>query len=159
MSAAPPPDARILAVPGLAGPAEREAVLRAIAACDPAARNWADWPRGMVAVASAAPAAALRDAVRAAGYPATILRTGRGGGAASVVGRVILYAVLGGVLGVVLGAGLGIANAVLNPECTRPGNSGGCAIGVGIFAALLGVLGIPAGAMAGLVHGLARRRG
>lgn len=159
MSALPPPDARVLAVPGLASPADREAVLRAIAARDPAARRWTDWPRGMVAVASAAPAAALRDAVRAASYPATILRTGRGGRVASVLGRVILFAVLGGVLGVAVGAGLGIANSVLNPECTRPGNSGGCAIGVGIFAALLGMPGIPAGAMAGLADGLARRRG
>lgn len=159
---APPPDARVLAVSGLAGPADQDAVLRAIAGCDPVARSWADWPRGMVAVASACPAPVLRDAVQAAGYPAAIIRAGvrgRGGGVASVVGRVILYAVLGGVAGVLLGAGLGIANSLLNPDCTRPGSSGGCAIGVGIFAMLLGFVGIPAGGIAGLVHGLARRWG
>lgn len=158
MTGLPPPDARVLAVSGVAGPRDQAAVLRAIAGCDPAARSWADWSQGMVAVATAAPAAALRDAVQAAGYGAAIVRTGRGGGAASVVGRVILYAVLGGVAGVVLGAGLGMANSVLNPDCTRPGSSGNCAIGVGIFGVLLGFVGIPAGAIAGLVHGLARRR-
>ena len=71
----------------------------------------------------------------------------------------LLYAVLLGVVGLLAGIGLGLANAMLNPECTRPGSSGGCAIGVGVFGMLLGALGLPAGAIAGLIHGLIGRHG
>lgn len=160
MNGAPPPGAVVLAVPGLRGAAEQAAVLAAIAACDPVARCWTDWPRGLVAIASAVPAPTLLAGVRAAGFAATLVPgPARRPGVVGVIGRMLLYAVLVGVAGVVLGAGLGMANALFNPDCTRPGSSGGCAIGVGLFGMLLGLAGIPVGAIAGLAHGLARRRG
>lgn len=160
MNGAPPAGTVVLAVPGLRGPAEQAALLAAIAACDPAARCWTDWSRGLVAIASAMPAPTLLAGVRGAGFAATLAQgPARRPGLAGVIGRVLLYAALGGVAGVALGAGLGMANAMFNPDCTRPGSSGGCAIGVGLFGILLGLAGVPVGAIAGLAHGLARRRG
>jgi hypothetical protein len=160
MSTEPPPDAVILGLSGLAGPQDQAAVHAAILRCDPAARIWTDRASGRVAVASAAPVAALRAAVQAAGYGAEVQRgaPGQRASVAGVFGRVLLWAVLGCVAGVVVGAGLGMANSLFNPDCTRPGSSGNCAIGVGVFGLLLGALGIPAGAVVGLVLGLARRR-
>lgn len=158
---APPPDAVILAITGLQGPADAAAVEAALRRCDPSARLWTDWPRGLVAVLSAAPAQALCAAVQGAGFGVLVQggpAAGRGS-IASIFGRMLLYAVLLGVVGLLAGIGLGLANAMLNPECTRPGSSGGCAIGVGVFGMLLGALGLPAGAIAGLIHGLIRRHG
>lgn len=157
---APPPGAVVLAITGIEGPADAAAVQAALLRCDPAARLWTDWPQGLVAVESGAPAAMLRAAVQGAGY-GVLQRSGPGtprAGAGGVLGRMLLYAVLGAVLGVALGVGLGLANSMLNPDCTRPGSSGGCAIGVGLFGMLFGALGLPVGAIAGLVHGLVRLR-
>jgi hypothetical protein len=52
-----------------------------------------------------------------------------------------------------------MANSLFNPECTRPGSSGNCAIGVGVFGGLGALLGAPLGLVAGLVAGLGGRRG
>lgn len=158
MNAGPPPGAAILGIAGVRVPADQVAVQEAIRRLDPSARIWTDWAGGKVAIASARPAAAFRDAVRALGYRAEV-QAGTAGGrgtAAGVFGRMLLYAVLGGVLGLFAGVLLGLANSVLNPDCTRPGSSGGCAIGVGLLGMLFGALGIPAGAVAGIVHGLVR---
>lgn len=157
---APPPGAVVLSVTGIRGPADAAAVQAALQRCDPAARFWTDWPQGLVAVESGVPAATLRAAVQGAGY-GVLQRSGPGTPRISVGGvlaRMLLYAVLGAVLGLALGVGLGLANTMLNPDCTRPGSSGGCAIGVGLFGMMFGALGLPAGAITGLVHGLARRR-
>ena len=157
----PPPDAVILAITGVQGPADSAVVEAALKRCDPTVRLWTDWPRGLVAVQSAAPAQALCAAVQGAGF-GVLVQGGAGtprGSVGGIFGRMLLYAVLGAVAGVLLGIGLGLANAMFNPDCTRPGSSGGCAIGVGIFAMLLGGIGVPAGAMVGLIHGLIRRYG
>ena len=157
MSPQPPPDALILGISGLRGPQDQAAAQAAILRCDPAARIWTDWPAGRVAVQSAAPAQALQDALRGAGYDSLVQRgaAGRRGTVGGIFGRVILYAVVGGVIGLVGGALLGMANSLFNPSCVSAG-SGNCAIGVGVFAALFGAVGVPAGALAGLVHGLVR---
>ncbi len=154
--AAPPPGATILGISGLRVPADQVAVQAAIRRADPSARIWTDWAEGKVAIASARPAAAFRDAVRALGYQAEIQAGTAGRRTAGIFGRMLLYAVLGGVLGFCAGVVLGLANSALNPDCTRPGSSGGCAIGVGLLGMLFGALGIPAGALAGLIHGLVR---
>jgi hypothetical protein len=156
----PPPEAVVLAITGVQGPADAAAVEAALRRCDPAARSWNDWPRGLIAVQSAAPPAALCAAVQAAGDGVLLRGAGRPrGGIAGIFLRPLLYAVLGAVVGVLVGVGLGLANAFLNPDCTAPGSSGGCAIGVGLFGIGLGLIGLPVGAVAGLVHGLARRYG
>lgn len=154
----PPADAVILGISGLRGPQDHEAVQAAIARCDPGSMVWTDWPNGRVAIRSRAPVKALQAAVEALGF-AAVVQMGQPGSRGTVVGvfgRMLIYAVLGGVLGVLAGVLLGLGNAVLNPDCTRPGSSGGCAIGVGLFGFVLGALGIPAGLIAGLVHGLVR---
>jgi len=156
----PPPDALVLSITGAHGPADAAKVEAALRRCDPGAQFWTDWPRGLVALRSAAPASALCAAVQGAGY-GVLVRSGPAarGSVAGILGRIILYAVLASVLGGVVGVGLGLANSMLNPDCTRPGSSGGCAIGVGLFGIGLGLLGIPVGAVAGLIHGLVRRLG
>ncbi|MEO3470709.1 hypothetical protein AAFN86_02500 [Roseomonas sp. CAU 1739] len=157
----PPPDAVILSITGLQGPADAAAVEAALRRGDPAVRLWTDWPRGLVAVQSAAPAKALCAAVQGAGF-GVLVRGGAGAGRGSIAGifgRMLLYAVLGAVAGLLLGIGLGLANSMFNPDCTRPGSSGGCAIGVGIFGLLFGCIGVPVGAVVGLIHGLVRRHG
>lgn len=153
---APPPEAVVLAITGLNGPADAAAVEAALLSCDRSARLWTDWPRGMVAVVSAAPPARLRAAVQAAGY-GVYQRSGARGSIAGIIGRILLYAVLGAILGLAAGVALGLGNSMLNPDCTRPGSSGNCAIGVGVFGFILGLVGIPAGAIVGLIHGLVRR--
>ncbi|MBW6396980.1 hypothetical protein KPL78_03925 [Roseomonas sp. HJA6] len=158
---APPPGAVVLSITGIQGPADAAAVQAALLRCDPAARLWTDWPQGLVAMETAAPAAMLRAAVQTAGY-GVFQRSGPGaprGSVGGIFGRMLLYAVLGAVLGLAAGVVLGLANSMLNPDCTRPGSSGGCAIGVGLFGMLFGALGVPAGAVAGLIHGIARRTG
>lgn len=156
----PPADAVILDIAGLRGPQDHQAVLAAIARCDPGSTAWTDWANGRLAVRSRAPVAALTAAVEGLGFVVTARMglPGQHGSGAGVVGRMLLYAVLGCLLGVVAGALLGIANSALNPDCTRPGSSGACAIGVGVFGVMLGAAGIPLGLVAGLVHGLVRRR-
>lgn len=159
----PPPDALILALTGVQGPSDAAAVEAALRRRDPTIRLWTDWPRGRVAIQSAAPAKALCAAVQGAGYGVLVQgadgRPAGRGSISGISGRILLYAILGAVLGVAAGVALGIANSMLNPDCTRPGSSGNCAIGVGVFGFLFGAGGIPIGALVGLIHGLARRRG
>ncbi len=159
----PPADALILAVTGVQGPADGAAVEAALRRRDPTIRMWTDWPRGRVAIQSAASVKTLCAAVQGAGYGVLVQRAdGRPaarGSVGGIFGRILLYAVLGAVLGVALGVGVGLANSLLNPDCTRPGSSGNCAIGVGVFGFLFGAGGLPLGALAGLVHGLIRRHG
>ncbi len=161
VGSAPPPDALILAITGLAGPTDAAAVDAALKRCDPAARLWTDWPRGLVAVKSAAPAKALCAAVQGAGFGVLVQGGGgvRRGSVAGIFARMLLYGVLFSVAGLLAGIAFGLGNSMLNPDCTRPGSSGGCAIGVGLFAVLFGVFGLPVGVIAGLIHGLARRYG
>lgn len=159
----PPPDAVVLSVTGVQGLDDAAVVEAALKRCDPMVQLWSDWPRGLVAMRSSAPARTLCAAVQGAGYGA-LVQAGPGGqhdrgSVAGIFGRILLYAVLGGVLGVALGVGFGLANVMLNPDCTRPGSSGGCAIGVGLFGFILGLCGIPIGAVGGLIHGLVRRYG
>jgi hypothetical protein len=146
----------ILAVSGLGGAAEQRAVLAAIAAVDPAAGTWVDAGRGLVAVRSGLGGRALAAALRRAGHPARV-QGGRRPGVLGVLARVVLYGVAGLAIGLVLGVLFGIGNSLFNPDCTRPGSSGNCAIGVGVFGALGALLGAPLGLVAGLVSGLARR--
>ena len=155
MTGVPPPDALILAITGVQGPADAAAVQRAVMRCDPAARVWTDWPRALVAVQSAAPARMLCAAVQAAGYGVLI----EGGPAArgSIAGifrRILLYGLLGLAIGLALGVGFGMANSLLNPNCRGSGN---CAIGLGVFGALGAIIGLPTGAVVGLFVGLSRR--
>jgi hypothetical protein len=70
----------------------------------------------------------------------------------------VLYAAGGVALGLAVGVLFGMANSLFNPECTRPGSSGNCAIGVGVFGGLGALLGAPLGLVAGLVAGLGGRR-
>ena len=155
MTAQPPPDAVILSITGLQGPADATAVQAALMRCDPAARLWTDWPRSLVAVQSAAPARALCAAVQGAGY-GVLMQGGKRarGSIAGILARVLLFGLLGVVIGLALGIGLGMANSMLNPNCRGSGN---CAIGVGVFGGLGAIIGGPAGAVAGLLSGLARR--
>jgi hypothetical protein len=149
----PPPDAVILAVSGLRGPAEQGAVRAAIAAADPAAETWVDGARGLVAVRSRLRGRALGAALGRAGFPARV-QGGRRLGALGVALRVVLFGAGGVVVGLVLGVGFGTANVLFNPNCVGSGN---CAIGQGVFGALGAALGLPVGMIAGLVSGLARR--
>jgi hypothetical protein len=163
MMGGPPPDAQFLGITGAHGPADAAKIEAALRRCDPSLLFWSDWPRGRVAVSSRAPAQALCAAVQGAGYGVLVQKAdgtpaGRGS-VAGIIGRVLLYAVIGGVAGVLAGIGLGFANAMVNPDCTRPGSSGGCAIGVGLFGIFLGLAGVPAGAILGLIHGVIRRYG
>lgn len=154
----PPPGAVILGLSGLNVPADQAAVQDAIRRLDPAAQVWTDWAGGRIAIASAAPARALRDAVQAMGYQAQILAGDprAKGTVVGMFGRMLLYAVIFCAIGLVGGVLLGLANSLFNPDCTRPGSSGNCAIGVGVFGLLFGAIGFPAGAVIGLVHGLVR---
>jgi hypothetical protein len=158
MTMQPPPGAVILGLSGLNVPADQAAVQDAIRRVDPGALIWTDWAGGRIAVASAAPARALRDAVGAMGYQVRILAGDprAKGTVAGMFGRMLLYAVIFGAIGLVGGVLLGLANSLFNPDCTRPGSSGNCAIGVGVFGLLFGAIGIPAGAVIGLIHGLVR---
>ncbi len=158
MNGQPPPGALILGIVGVRVPADQAAVQDSIRRIDPGAQVWTDWAGGRLAIVSSASATSLRDAVRAMGYQAEIQvgAAGRRGGVAGIFGRMLLYAVLGGLLGLAAGVVLGLANSAFNPDCTRPGSSGACAIGVGVFGFLLGALGIPAGAVVGIIHGLVR---
>jgi len=153
----------ILAVTGVQGPPDGAAIEAALRRRDPTIRMWTDWPRGRVAIQSAASAKTLCAAVQGAGYGVMVQRAdGRPaerGSVGGIFGRMLLYAVLGAVLGVVAGIVLGLGNSMLNPDCTRPGSSGNCAIGVGVFGFLFGAAGVPIGALAGLIHGLIRRHG
>lgn len=155
MTSQPPPDAVILAITGLQGPADGAAVQAALLRCDPAARIWTDWPQALVAVQSAAPAKALCAAVQGAGY-GVLLRGGPAarGSVAGIFGRMLLFGVLGLVGGLAIGVAFGLGNSALNPNCR---GSGDCAIGVGLFGALGAFIGGPAGAVAGLIAGIARR--
>lgn len=154
---APPADAVILAITGLQGPADAAAVEAALRRCDPAARFWTDWPRGLVAVQSAAPAKALCAAVQGAGFGVR-QQGGPGAGRGGSIGKALLLALLFGVLGLfgglVLGWVVGLGFYAANPECARPGS---CTLMAPVFAALGGLLGLPAGVIAGIVTGLARR--
>jgi len=151
----PPTDAVVLVVTGLRGPADLQRVLAAIMGADPAAMTWVDGPRGLVAVRSGLRARALRDAAARAGFGVRVQggRPGVGG----VLLRTLLFAVGGIAVGLALGVLLGLGNSMFNPDCTRPGSSGNCAIGVGLFGGLGALLGGPIGLVAGLVSGLARR--
>lgn len=148
MSALPPPSAVVLLLSGVRGGMDRVAVEEAIRRFDPAARLWTNWPQGMVAVETAAPAEALRMAVQDAGYIAGL----RQGGAAlrepldigAAVVRVIGLTFAGFVLGTLAGAVFGIGNLVLNPAC-GPGDSGGCAMGIPAVAIAAGMIGAPIG--------------
>lgn len=157
MVAQPPPGAVILGITGARVSEDHDAVQAAIMRCDPTAQVWTDWPGGQVAVVSAVSAQRLQGAVAELGYGVTI-RGGPGsrGTVAGLFGRIILYAVILGILGLVGGVMLGLGNSMFNPECTRPGSSGNCAIGVGVFGILFAFLGLALGAVAGLVHGLVR---
>ena len=159
----PPPNALILGVTGVLAPADAAAVEAALRRRDPTIRMWTDWPRGRVAIQSAATAKTLCAAVQGAGYGVLVQRAdGRPanrGSIGGIFGRVLLYAVLGAVLGVAVGVCIGLGNSLLNPACTRPGSSGNCAIGVGVFGFLFGAGGLPLGAVIGLIHGLIRRHG
>jgi hypothetical protein len=149
LSALPPPSAVVLLLSGVRGGMDRVAVEEAIRRFDPAARLWTNWPQGMVAVETAAPAEALRMAVQDAGYIAGL----RQGGAAArepidigaAVVRVIGLTFAGFVLGTLFGAVLGIGNLVLNPVCGSPGDSGGCAMGIPAVAITAGMIGGPIG--------------
>jgi hypothetical protein len=153
----------ILAVTGVQGPPDAALVEAALKRRDPTIRLWTDWPRGCVAIQSAASAKSLCAAVQGAGYGVLVQRAdGRPAGRGSIggiLGRMLLYAVLGAVLGVAVGVVIGLGNSLLNPDCSRPGSSGNCAIGVGVFGFLLGAIGLPVGVLAGLIHGLIRRHG
>jgi hypothetical protein len=153
----PPPDAVILAVSGLQGPPEQRAAMAAIAAADPSAQSWVDGARGLLAVRSGLGGRALVAALRRAGFRARV-QGGRRHGVLGVLLRVVLYTVGGIALGLLVGVLFGMGNSLFNPECTRPGSSGNCAIGVGVFGALGALLGAPLGLIAGLVAGLAGRR-
>lgn len=154
MTASPPPDAVILSITGLQGPADATAVQAALMRRDPAARLWTDWPRALVAVQSALPPKALCAAVQGAGYGVLVQSGKRArGGVAGVIGRVVLFGLLGLLFGLALGVGLGLANSLLNPSCRGSGN---CAIGVGVFGGLGAIIGAPVGAVVGLFAGLAR---
>ncbi|MBB5689628.1 hypothetical protein FHS88_001753 [Roseomonas alkaliterrae] len=160
MSAEPPPGAVVLLISGVRGGMDRVAVEEAIRRFDPAARIWTNWPKGMVAVETAAPAEALRMAVQDAGYVAGL----RQGGAAArepvdiaaAVMRVIGLTFAGFVLGTLLGAALGVGNALLNPLCATPGDSGGCAMGIPSVALAAGSLGAPLGFALALWRALRR---
>ncbi|MBR0683322.1 hypothetical protein GXW74_22745 [Roseomonas eburnea] len=155
MTGHPPPDAVILAITGLHGPADGAAIRAALLRCDPAARLWTDWPRALVAVQSAAPPEALCAAVQGAGY-GVLVQGGPGarGSLAGIFGRVVLYGLLGLMGGMAIGIAIGLGNSMFNPNCRGSGN---CAIGVGVFGGLGAFVGLPAGAVVGLLAGLARR--
>ncbi|MBR0673566.1 hypothetical protein [Neoroseomonas soli] len=155
MTSQPPPDAVVLSITGLQGPADAAAVQAALMRCDPAARLWTDWPRALVAVQSGAPPTALCAAVQGAGYGVLVNGGPRARGSiAGIFGRMLLFGLLGLFVGMALGIGFGLANSALNPNCRGSGN---CAIGVGVFGGLGAFLGAPAGAVVGLLVGLARR--
>lgn len=157
MTAQPPPDAVVLAITGVEGPADAAAVQAALMRCDPAARLWTNWPQALVAVQSAAPAKALCAAVQGVGY-GVLVRGGprRRGSIAGIFGRMLLFGVVGLVVGMGLGIAFALGNSMLNPGCRGSGN---CAIGLGVFGALGALIGGPAGVVAGLFAGLARRFG
>lgn len=154
---APPPDAVILAVTGLQGPADAAAVDAALRRCDPSARLWTDWARGLVAVQSAAPAKALCAAVQGAGF-GVLVQGGPGAPRRGSIGKAIVLALVFGALGLVgglvLGWIVGLGFYAANPECARPGS---CTLMAPVFSALGGLIGLPGGAVAGIVIGLARR--
>lgn len=151
MTAGPPPGARVLEVSGLAAPGAAGAVTAALRQADPAAGVWVDPARGLVAVASAAPDAAVRAALARAGCPAR-----RRGGVGGAVLFGMLFGVLGLFGGLVLGWVAGLGLYAVNPECQRPGS---CTMLAPVLAFLGGVLGGPAGLIGGLVWGGVRRRG
>lgn len=156
MTAAPPPGAVFLSIQGLRGAADQDAVQAAIRRCDPGARLWTDWPRGLVAVEAAAPAEALRLAVQDAGFIAALLPAeaalARPRSAGAMVARVIGFGFAGAVLGGLGGAVAGLAMLVLDPACRSAGDAGGCAMGIPGFVVAAALLGAPAGVLLALLR-------
>ena len=156
LTGAPPPGAVFLAVHGLRGPADQAAVEAALRRADPAAGVWTNWPRGMVAVVSAAPAEALRLAVQDAGFLArqvaaeAALADPRSAGAA--IGHAIGFGFAGFVLGGLGGGVAGLLNLALNPVCQSGGDAGGCAMGIPGFVVAAALLGAPAGVLLALLR-------
>lgn len=161
MTVTPPPGAVLLAVSGLRGAADQAAVLAAIRGRDQAAHVDADWPRGLLIVQSDQPPEALRLAVQDAGYIAAQLahlpREVTARGVAAALMRIIGFGFAGVVTGTLLGAVGAMALIALDPTCAGSGNSGGCAMGIPLFAIGAGMIGGVVGVVLAVIRGLRRR--
>jgi hypothetical protein len=161
MTVTPPPGAVLLAVSGLQGAADQAAVLAALRARDQAAHVDADWPRGLLIVQSDQPPEALRLAVQDAGFIAARLthlpREVTARGVAGVIMRIIGFGFAGAVTGVLLGALGAMALIALDPACAGSGNSGGCAMGIPVFAIGAGMLGGALGMVLSVIRSIRRR--
>lgn len=161
MTVTPPPGAVLLSVGGLRGAADQAAVLAALRACDQAAHVDADWSRGLLIVQSDQPPEALRLAVQDAGFIAGRLthlpREVTARGAVAVLMRIIGFGFGGVVAGTLLGAFGAMALIALDSSCKGSGNSGGCAMGIPVFAIGAGMLGGVLGVLLAVVRSLRRR--
>lgn len=156
-----PPGAVLLSVKGLRGTADHAAVLAAIRVRDPAAHVQPDWPRGLVVVQSDQPPEALRLAVQDAGFITAWLayppREVTARGAMATIRRVIGFGFAGFVLGTLVGGVVAMAFIALDPGCGRPGDSGGCAMGIPVFAIGAGFIGGAGGMVLAVVRSIRRR--
>ena len=161
MSVTPPPGAVLLAVSGLRGTADQAAVLAALRARDQAAHVDADWPRGLLVVQSDQPPEALRLAVQDAGFIAAQLthlpREVTARGVVGVIMRIIGFGFTGVVSGTLLGALGAMALVALDSSCAGSGNSGGCAMGVPVFAIGAGMIGGLLGVLLAVIRTIRRR--
>ena len=156
-----PPGAVLLSVKGVRDPTDQAAALAAIRARDPAAHVRPDWARGLIIVQSDHPPEALRLAVQDAGFITAWLaypphETSARGVAAAIL-RVMGFGFAGCVLGALVGGVAATALIALDPGCGRPGDSGGCAMGIPAFAVGAGFIGGAAGMAWALIRSIRGR--
>lgn len=156
-----PPGAVLLSVNGLRGPDDHAAVLAALRTRDQSAHVEADWPRGLVIVQSDQAPEALRLAVQDAGFITAWLahppREVTARGVAATVMRVIGFGFAGFVGGTLAGGVAALVLIALDPGCGGPGDSGGCAMGIPVFAIGAGFIGGAGGILWAVVRGIRRR--